>query len=375
MRRISFVAALAGGVAMATGAVVAAELTGSSWFPETHPLTRSGYVEWAPKVEEASGGDLTIRVFSGEALLPAAAHLSGLRDGIADITYHAGTYTPSELPEDNVLAILGITLQDNIVVAAAVSDFYMNDPAMRAMFERHGIVFLGGYATSPYVLMCRDKVESLADIRGKSIRMPGAIHADFAKAVGAVPVSVPSTEMFTGLERGQLDCAANAANDLKSRSLWDVAKHVTTIDLGSYFAGWLHAINADSWRNLTAEQRRVLLDTVPEGLIDSAIDYTEASDEALEEAPDHDVQIYEPAADLQEALDDFNENQVRQTAIREGTEQFNLDDPEGLVSRFEQTLEKWQGLLQDVDRSDAEAIKQIVRDNLYSEVDENSYGL
>lgn len=375
MRRFAFAAAFSAGIAVAVGAAVATEITGSVWFPDTHPLTRHGYIEWAAKVEEQSKGDLTIRVFTGEALLPAAAHLSGLRDGIADLTYHAGTYTPSELGEDNVVAIMGITLQDNIVVASAVSDFYLNDPAMRAMFERNGIVFLGGYATPPYVLMCRTKVESLADIQGKKIRMPGAIHGEFAKAVGAVPVNVPSTEMFTGLEKGQLDCAANAANDLKSRSLWDVAKHVTTIDLGSYYAGWLHAANANTWQSLTPEQRRVLLDTISETLIETSIGYTAMADEAMKEAPDHGVEVHEPADDLQQALDDFNQNKVREIAVSEGKERFGLEDPEGLVDRFEQTLEKWRKLFDGVDRKNADALKQIVRENLYSKVDENSYGL
>src|SRR5690606_30534596 len=196
-----------------------------------------------------------------------------------------GTYTPSELPEDNVIATLGIGLKNNVVTAAAVSDFYMNDPAMRDMFKRNKMVFLGGYATPPYVLMCRTKVETLADIQGKKIRMPGAVHAEFAKAVGAVPVNVPSSEMFTGLEKGQLDCAANAANDMKSRSLWDVAKHVTMIDLGSYYAGWQHAIHAPTWRKLKTEERQVLFDTISDAMIETALGYTADSEAALNEAP------------------------------------------------------------------------------------------
>ena len=374
MGKFALAAAVAAGALGFAGVSHSTEITASSWFPETHPLTGAGYVDWAKTVEEASGGDLTIRVFTGEALLPPVAHLSGLSDGIAQLTYHAGTYTPSELPEDNVLATLGIGLTDNIAVAAAVSDFYINDPAMQAMFDRHGIVFLGGYATPPYILMCRTKVETLEDIQGKKIRMPGAIHAEWAKEVGAVPVNVPSSEMFTGLEKGQLDCAANAANDLKSRSLWDVAKHVTTLDLGSYFSGWLYAMNADAWRSLTDEQRRVLLDTVPDGIVEASTAYTATSAEALAEAPEHGVTIYEPGAELQSALDTFKTTKVRDTAIREGTERFKIEDSEGLVTRFEETLEKWRGLLADVDPNDKEAIKAVFQENIYSKIDEAAYG-
>lgn len=375
MTRYRFIAALAGGVAFGASVAFAETITGSVWFPDTHPLTSHGYLALAPKLEEVSGGDLTLQVFTGEAVLPAEAHLTGLRDGVVDMTYHAGTYTPSDLPEDNVLAILGIGLEDNIVVAAAVSDFYMNDPAMKAMFERHNLVFLGGYATPPYILMCRDKVETLADISGKKIRMPGAIHAQWAERVGAVPVSVPSTEMFSGLERGQLDCAANAANDLKSRSLWDVAKHVTTLDLGSYFSGWLHAMNADRWQGLNDEQRRALLDAIPDAVVEAALAYVEQSEAALKEAPDHGVTIYEPAEDLAEALASFKESEVSQIARQEGQERFGLEDVAGMIERFEATLAKWQELYADVDRTDAAAIKAVLHENLYGPVDAGAYGL
>jgi TRAP-type C4-dicarboxylate transport system substrate-binding protein len=375
MRKLVGAALVAAGLLSAAGPAAAqTEIIGSIWFPDSHPLTRQGYLDLVKPLEAASNGQLRLRVFTGTALLPPGAHLSGLRDGIAQMTYHAGTYTPSDLPEDNVLAVLGIALQDNMVISAAVSDFYLNDPAMKEMFKRHRIVFLGGYATPPYILMCRTKVESLADIRGKRIRMPGAIHAEWARSVGAVPVNVPSTEMFTGLEKGQLDCAANAANDLRSRSLWDVAKHVTMIDLGSYFAGWQYAMNGQAWQRLSAANRRALLDSISDAIVYTAIAYQTESDAAIAEAPGKGVAVIHPGADLQQNLTTFNTTIARATAIREGTERFRLRDPQGLVQRFEATVTKWQGLLQGVDRKDAAALKRILRENLYSRVDVATHG-
>ena len=374
MRRVTAAALVTSLVAGLGSAQAQTELIGSIWFPDTHPLTRYGYLDWSKQVEAASKGQLKIKVFTGTALLPPNAHLSGLRDGVAQITYHAGTYTPADLPEDNVIAILGIGLKNNVATAAAVTDFYMNDPAMRDMFRRHKIVFLGGYATPPYILMCRTKVESLADVKGKKIRMPGAVHSEWAKSVGAVPVNVASSEMFTGLEKGQLDCAANAANDMKSRSLWDVAKHVTEVDLGSYFAGWQHAIHAPSWQKLKPEQRRVLLDTISDAMIETALGYTADSDAAMKEAPGKGVTVTKPAADLQKALDDFVATGARDMAVKEGKERFKLKDAEGLVQRFEATRAKWSELFAKVDMKDKEALKKVLRDNLYGKVDVNGYG-
>ena len=376
MRNKAFAALLAGGLLGGAGAAYAVtEINASIWFPDTHPLTRYGYIEWAKKVQEASKGQLKINVFTGTALLPPNAHLSGLRDGIAQITYHAGTYTPADLPEDNVLATLGIGLKNIFATSFAVSDFYMNDPDMRALWKRHKIVFLGGYATPPYRLMCRTKVETLADLRGKKIRMPGAIHAEWAKAVGAVSVNVPSSDMFTGLEKGQLDCAANAANDMKSRSLWDVAKHLSLIDLGSYFAGWEYAMNAATWQKLKPEERRILLDTISDAMVETAIGYVADAEAATAEAPSKGVTVTQPAPDLAKSVEDFAAGIARQTAVKEGSERFKLKDAEGLVKRFEATLQKWEKLLQGIDPKDANALKKVLKDNLYGKVDASNYGV
>lgn len=366
-------------VALAAAAVTphlasaATELNASIWFPETQPLTKYGYIEWAKKVDKASNGDLKINVFTDTTLLPVAAHLSGLRDGIADITYHAGTYTPSDLPEDNVLAVLGIALDDPIVTTFAVADFYINDPAMQALWKRQNIVFLGAYASVPYNLICRTKVETLADLKGLKLRTPGPVHADWARSVGAAPVNVPSSEMFTGLDKGQIDCAVMGGNELKTRSLWDVAKHVNMANLGPYFAGWEWAMNRNSWSSLTDAQRRVLLDTIAESTVETEIAYMAAGEEAIKEAPSKGVTVYQPSDDLKASIAAFS-TKAREAALKEGNERFKLKDTEGLISRFEATLAKWEKLLDGVDRTDQAALTKLLRTEVYDKVDAATYG-
>ena len=46
-----------------------------------------------------------------------------------------------------------------------------------------------------------------------------------------------------------------------------------------------------------------------------------------------------------------------------------------LIARFEATMAKWTGLLQNVDRSDPKALTKLLKDNLYSKVDVKTYGV
>jgi TRAP-type C4-dicarboxylate transport system substrate-binding protein len=375
MRRNGLIAAgFVAGLAFGLPASSAGEFIGSIWYPQSHPLDHYGYELWAKKVEDRSSGELMPNIFYGTALLPPQAHLSGLQDGIAQLTHHAGTYTPSDLPEDNVISMLAMGIDDTMAAAMAMTDFGLTDPAMQARYKHLGIVFAGGFATPQYILMCKTEIKTLADLQGLKIRTPGAVQADWARSVGAVPVTVPSTEMFTGLEKGQLDCASNAGNDLKTRSLWDVAKHTNMVSLGLYFHGWEYAFNRDFWKGLSPAHRRILLDTIAESIPETMIGYLGDTNAVLAEAPSHGVEIHHPAAEVQQSVFDFAASAGKATAVQVGTEKFSLDDSEGLVDRFLATYAKWQGLLEGIDRNDAAALATMFRANLFSKIDENSYG-
>lgn len=374
MRNKLITAALGTALMVAALPAAAENITASVWFPESHPLTGAGYMDLAKTLKEKSGGDLTLQVYTGTSLLPPAAHLSGLQDGIVDMTYHAGTYTPSDLPEDNVLAALGIGLDKSMVAMMAAADFYMTDPGMTAMFDRLGIVFLGSYASPQYMLICNKPVTTLDEIRGKKIRTPSPVHAAWAESVGATPVNVPSSEMFSGLEKGQFDCVFNATNDLKSRSLWDVAKYTTLLEVGAYFAGWEYAISAEKWASLSEEHRQLLLDSLPGNLVNLARKYQESSDVALAEAEGHGVTVSQPGDDLQANLNEFIANDVEPMALKTA-KNLGAPDAEGLIARFNETYAKWDGLLDGVSLDDAPTLSKLLADNLYDNIDASSYGL
>ncbi|ABN77391.1 C4-dicarboxylate TRAP transporter substrate-binding protein [Cereibacter sphaeroides] len=358
---------------LAATPILAEEITASIWFPDTHPLTRDGYVPLAKELEERSDGSLTMKLYTGTALLPPVAHLSGLTDGLVQMTYHAGTYTPSDLPEDNVIATLAIGLKDPITALFAVNDFYTSDPEMKAMFDRHGIVFLGAMSSPLYEMMCTREITTLEQIKGAKLRMPSTIHTAFANSVGAASVNVPSADMFSGLEKGQLDCAINALNDLKSRSLWDVAKFATRLPVGPYYAGWQYAIDADTWNGLSDEHRALLMDAVAGNTVDVSLAFQAAVDDALSEAEAHGVTVLDPAPELSKALDTFVAENMDRLIEETGT-QLGVAEPKALADRFLATYAKWDERLADIPRDDAEALRKVMREELYSGIDLASYG-
>ncbi len=46
-----------------------------------------------------------------------------------------------------------------------------------------------------------------------------------------------------------------------------------------------------------------------------------------------------------------------------------------MIKRFETTIAKWDGLLKGVDRKDPVALAKVLKDNLYSKIDVNTFGV
>lgn len=375
MKMRTIIVALGISIPLITTTGVAAaetEFSASIFLPTGHPVTEVGYIDLLEKLEQKSGGELKGKLFTGSALLAPEDHLSGVRDGIAQLAWIAGTYNPSDIPEDNVIFQMGFVYPDYFVGSFAVTEMNMLDARLQEQWQRNNLVYMGGFATPPYRLFCSKKVQSLEDLEGLKVRSTGAALPNWLEKVNAVPVNVASSESYTGLEKGQLDCATNAMDDLRSRSYWDVAKHVTMVELGVYWS--INAANRDFWQSLSTEQRQVFLDSTAETLVDTGIGYLNEVSVIVDQAKAKGVAFHEPSENLQGSIDAHRQT-IREFAANMGSEKFNIADSAQLLSRFEEVVQKWRKLLSDVDYNDRETLLSLLRQEVFDQLDPAAYGM
>jgi TRAP-type C4-dicarboxylate transport system substrate-binding protein len=180
--------------------------------------------------------------------------------------------------------------------------------------------------------------------------------------------------MHSGLDRGSLDCGINGGDALQTFGLWDVVKSVNLAPLGTYFAGFEWGYNQDFWRGLTAEQRRILLDQMAVALVRTHIAYVAITESVLAEARTRGIAVIEPDATLTDAVQAFAASDVAAAAAI-AKEKLGLADPDPVIAEFLAMVEKWDKLLQGVDRTDEAALLAIVKREIYDRIDEASYGL
>ncbi|PJE36968.1 C4-dicarboxylate ABC transporter substrate-binding protein [Pseudooceanicola lipolyticus] len=346
----------------------------NSFFDGAHPLSKYGYTEWAEMVRELSDGALEPEVFTGTVLLAPRAALQGIRDNVVQVAYHAAVYTPSELPVANAIQELGFNYSDPIVATFAITDFSMHNDAQLAEWDEQGIVYLGGYSTPPYILMCSEPVRNLEELNGKRIRTAGSAVSAWVEAAGGIPVNVPSSEMYTGLERGTLDCATNAASDLVDRSLMEVAEHTTLVPTGMYWSGPNWGVNPDFWVGLQPELRGVLIEASARAMARTVINYTAQADAALETAKDNGGNVYTPEADLAVSIEGFRATTL-ESVYEKATETYGLGDAKTVIDDFRAKMDKWTALLADVDTTDEDALTALAMSEIYGDINPVSYGV
>jgi len=361
------------GLAALSGAAQAEQYNANHFFAERHSMVRGPYVDFAKRVAEATNGEVEFRVFSGGSLLPPASSLQGLRDGVAQVSYHAGTYTPSELPVANLVGNMAFYNTDPMVMAFASTEFGLTNEAALAEWDENGIVYGGGYSTSEYVMMCNQPVETLEDVAGKRLRMAGGAWSRFAEHVGAIPVSIPSSEMYTGLDTGSLDCAVAAADALDSFSLKDVVTDLNTIAIGNYYAGFGWGYNEAFWAGLSPETRRVLFDEMAYDLARHRVEFDSDVDVAVEAAQAAGMKIHEPDQALRDALAEFVV--ADEAVLIENATERGVENPEAILADYKRIIDRWAEMLDGVDRTDVDTLAALAKSEIYDPLNAETYGL
>lgn len=374
MKRFTLGVSTAAMFALSTGAGQAQQML-STWLEPNHIITLEGHNGWVELVKEATDGEIDFEVFVGGALIPAKSTMQGTADGLAQVGFHTATYTPSDLPVANALADMGFETPDAFVMSFAFGDFMMNNEAGYNDWRKNGVIFGGSYSTPIYYFICREEVRTLEELKGKRVRMPGGGWARFGQEIGVVGVNVPSSEIYTAFERGSVDCTASDPTHLTSgATLKEVAGAVTLLKMSPFYAGVTYAYNPDFWKGLSEDQRRTLFDQSALAMARMQIAYDREAEAALEEAQEAGIKLVEPDASLQKAYDDWVAGGIGGMAeIAKSTH--GIEDPEALYDSFRPYVEKWQGLLESIDRHDEEALANLIRENLFDPIDVASYGM
>jgi len=339
-----------------------------------HPVATHGWPTHVKAVEAETDGSLKYKLFVGGSLLKIKATLSGVRDGVADAGLYALTYWPAELPLGNLVGDLALLGEDPATMAGATVEFnMMHCSECLAEFQPHRMIYTGTYSTTPYRIISKGRINSLDDIKGKKLRTAGGAWVRWSQKVGAVSVSLPAPEMYEGINTGVIDGAIQTTAALKGYGLWDVAKDITLIPLGTYHSLSLFGYNTDVWKGFTDAERRAILNGAAEGIAATVGRYYEQDAEVLKEAAGKGVTVHQPGKDLAEATRAFAMGDV-DVIVADAEEKRGIKNARAKADKMVELIAKWSKLTEPV-RDDRAGFAALLKSEIYDKIDVKTYGM
>ena len=362
--------ALALGIA---GTASAETLKAAHYLSTKHPVG-VGYQTFADELKKNTNGDITLRIFPGEALLGAKAISDGVRDGVADIGFDTLTYTPSYYPHGVLLNDLAMVGENDMAAAFAITElFTQHCKACLDEFAKQNQVFTSGMSTAPYVLVNKVDMNSPEKIKGMKLRAGGSLWDRFASSVGATGVNIPTSEMYEALSRGILDGAMYAVGGLKTHGLGDVATQVITLNLGSFRAGNLFSFNREVWKDLTPEQRTAVFKALSVAVVRTVIEYGKGDQEALEVAKAKNIPVVAPDPALQKLRDEFVEKDLP-GIIENAKTRLGIADAGDFVAKYREIYAKYEKMLAPMQGEQAK-LSEALYSEVYAKLDPKTFGV
>ncbi len=184
--------------------------------------------KWAPKLNTMSGGKVQIDVLPTKSVVPHRETIDAVANGILDGDLNAVSYFSGR---DPAFAIIGdlIAGYDTVDQVRTFCQYGGGKEILQKLYDKYTkgkvhVVGCGPYAKEAFVSTV--PIEGVADFKGVKVRSPEGLAAEVFKRVGAAPVSLPFSEVYTALEKKVIDAAdASAHVNNNAHGMYKIAKY------------------------------------------------------------------------------------------------------------------------------------------------------
>lgn len=217
--------------------------------------------EFARLVDEKSNGTIKIEVYSGGTLGGWRDTIEGLEPGIVQIVCESiGTLEPySKTASIDAYPYLYRDYEHYEKVMKGE----IGEQLLTTVGEEGGFKIMGPSYRGARIMTSNKKVESVDDLKGVKIRAPGIqMYIKTWEYLGASPVPMDATEIYTGLQQGTVDAQENPIMFSYGNAYYDVCdylvmtNHVMSTDVFIF--------NDDFFNGLSEETQNILRESAIE---------------------------------------------------------------------------------------------------------------
>jgi TRAP-type transport system periplasmic protein len=222
-----------------------------------HPTT-VGAIAAGQQIESATGGRIKLQVFPNSQLGNDTNMLSELRSGAMQMMGIGDNILATLVPSaaiDNI----GFAFKDPQTawnaLDGAVGDSVRADIAKTGLHPMHRIWDEG----FRQVTSSTRQIRTPEDLSGFKIRVPPSpISVDLFRALGAAPVTLNFSEVYTALQTHVMDGQENPLGNIYTQKLFQVQKYCSLTN--HMWVGYWILMNGAVWNGLAAADQKIIED-------------------------------------------------------------------------------------------------------------------
>jgi TRAP-type mannitol/chloroaromatic compound transport system substrate-binding protein len=164
------------------------------------------FEDFARRVGERSGGRLTIEPLAVNSIVSSTESLDAVGADILQAQHSGPAYFTGK---DAAFALLSDP-QGGFENPEQMRQWMRTGGGLalaRELYARYNVYFVGGVWYGMESLVSKKPIRKLADFNGVKLRAPQGIGQDIFQRLGAAPVNLPGSEVYTALERGVVDAS------------------------------------------------------------------------------------------------------------------------------------------------------------------------
>lgn len=212
-RKFLTTAAAAGGAAILGAPFIrdAEAAKGTTWKVQSvWDAGTSGYQlfeTWCNNFAEKSGGELTFKPFPAKSIAADNnALFEAVRSGVLQAMNPFTLYWAGKIPASVFLSSYPLGPDQPAQWDTMFYGLGMLE-ATRDIYSKYGLFYVGPIQHDANIIHSKVPLNSVADLKGKKIRLPGGMVAEVFQQFGVSTVSLPGSDIFPALEKGTIDAA------------------------------------------------------------------------------------------------------------------------------------------------------------------------
>ncbi|MDC7232710.1 MAG: TRAP transporter substrate-binding protein [Spirochaetales bacterium] len=248
------------GEAAAEGEIGKMKLTYAELNPDGHPLADVGYY-FADKVEELSGGAMTVQVFTSGILGSEKESMQALQVGGGSVDIFRGNTNALSDFNINKLSLFSMpyTFRDREhlwnVLESEIGEAYLKEP------QEVGSKMVGLYYVEEGArhFFTTAPISSMNDLNGKKMRVPKTqVMSDTVKSIGIEPTPIDWGELYSSLSTGVVDGAEQPFAGYYNNKFYEVSPYYI-LDGHTYSPG-ITLMSEAVWNKMSEAQQAVIME-------------------------------------------------------------------------------------------------------------------